>query len=136
MCWQRNLGSGISEFKLKLTLDFEKTSLLNKYGVRGVIDTFSPLFEGRFNLTGKAQYQKFDNLEGLVDKHFLLNSQFDYICRETLLFDSYVNSFSGELKSVDIRLQPSLMLSNLVSKNTFLYCDDSVSVLRKYAQWG
>jgi hypothetical protein len=52
--------------------------------------------------------------------------------KSSLLFDSYVNSFGGEFASVDTRVEPLWTLSRQCSPSARLFCDDSVSFLRKH----
>lgn len=52
----------------------------------------------------------------------------------SLLFDSYVNSFGGSFESVDIRLQPSIVLRVQCSSNSSFYCNDSVSFLNQWSK--
>lgn len=102
---------------------------------------------------------KFMSVSSLVNRHFIEHSLPNHASRVTmeralsilgghpavivetgssawgtnssLLFDSYVNSFGGEFSSVDIRLQPMLMLRNKCSPKSKFYCNDSVDFLKK-----
>lgn len=102
---------------------------------------------------------KFNSVSSLVNGHFIEHSLPNHASRVTmeralsilggnpavivetgssawgtnssLLFDSYVNSFGGEFSSVDIRLQPMLMLSKKCTPQSQFYCNDSVDFLKK-----
>lgn len=97
----------------------------------------------------------------LLSKHFEEIANLDHPCRLTLgealkklnkkpavivetgssawgtnssvLFDSYVNSFGGSFETVDLRIQPLVNLKTKCSPHTLLYCDDSVSFLKKWS---
>ena len=52
----------------------------------------------------------------------------------TRLFSDYVDTFGGELWSVDIRLKPLVDLRGAVSRRTLLTCGDSVRFLRRWVR--
>jgi len=130
----------------------------------GVLDLGEKLVKGKLSASGKKNREKEANLQTLLDRHFLAISQPQHPCRETLsmalsllgelpaliietgssawgtnstmLFDSYCNSFGGLCRSVDIRLEPLLMLKPLATSHTTLYCNDSVSFLNELSVEG
>lgn len=123
----------------------------------GLIDAVARIRRGRISTQGKGQRVKNTDVAALTANHFNSHSDANHPCRltltaalellgnhpaiivetgssawgtnSTLLFDSYCNSFGGACYSVDIRMDPMLHLRPLVSDNTKLYCDDSVSFL-------
>tara|TARA_B100001057_G_scaffold61067_1_gene54369 strand:- start:3040 stop:3780 length:741 start_codon:yes stop_codon:yes gene_type:complete len=104
---------------------------------------------------GKIERKKFLNLSEVFFNHFIedhpcRDSMFDTLkifnqkeiniietgssawgMNSTSLFDSYVNSFGGNVYSVDIRAKPMLDLEKKLTKNTQLFCMDSVKFLEK-----
>lgn len=130
----------------------------------GALDLGEKIVRGKLSASGLKNREKETNLQTLLDRHFLAISQPHHPCRETLstalsllgerpaliietgssawgtnstmLFDSYCNSFGGECRSVDIRLEPLLTLQPLATSHTKLYCDDSVSFLNKLSLEG
>ena len=130
-------------------------SLIYKLKMRRY-DFLSPFLCGKF-INGKASRTKYRSLDDLVDDHF--SDMEDHPCRNTLhhalsllglqsalivetgssawganstvLFDSYVSSFGGDLKSVDIRATPMFTLQKKCSTQTQLFCDDSVRFLQR-----
>lgn len=116
------------------------------------------LMKNRIGVRGTALREKFSSVDALVDNHFLTYSDETHPCRDSLkmtldllggqaariietgssawgvnssmLFDSYVNSFGGELHSVDIRLKPMINLVGSCTQNSYFYCDDSISFLK------
>ena len=123
------------------------------------IESLSTFYRGKGGIQGIAARQKFDSVEAVVANHFSSYSTQDHINRKslamaleylgekpsviietgsaawgtnsTLLFDSYVNSFGGEFASVDIRLGPMWSTWSKVTNSTAMYCDDSISFLKK-----
>jgi hypothetical protein len=130
----------------------------------GALALGEKIVRGRLSASGLKNCEKETNLQTLLDRHFLAICQPQHPCRETLstalsllgerpaliietgssawgtnstmLFDSYCNSFGGECRSVDIRLEPLLTLQPLATSHTKLYCDDSVSFLNKLSLEG
>ena len=130
---------------------------MNNY-LRKLIDPLSPFFRGRISRGGLVPRVKHKSLDNLIDIHFSQYSESNHPCRFTLttaleilknkpsviletgssawgtnsslLFDSYVNSFGGKFKSVDIRLEPMLTLRSICSTNSEFYYNDSVDLLR------
>jgi hypothetical protein len=128
------------------------------------LDCFSSLFCGHYSTYGRTKRETYSSLEVLVDNHFALTDQSNHICRSTLydalsglsgkpasiletgssawganssmLFDSYVNSFSGNLSSVDIRLEPSITLARRCSVHSEFFCDESINFLKRMAKSG
>lgn len=126
--------------------------------MENVIEATKFYYQGK-RKRGWQEREKFISVNDLVNFHFKKFSSTDHPCRETmlmalehlngspavivetgssawgtnssLLFDSYVNSFGGTFKSVDIRVKPMLTLSLKCSKKAFFYCDDSISFLKK-----
>lgn len=136
---------------------------LLKQNHRWVTKIFPKLGVGTWQLTGKAKYRKsYKDIDELIDHHFTKYSPPDHVCRPTmqaalrllgerpaciletgssawgtnssLLFSAYVDSFGGTFETVDIRVRPSIELEQLCSSNTTLYCDDSISFLKKWSQ--
>ena len=116
---------------------------------------------GDWSIRGSKKISnEFTNVDSLIESHFQKNSSPNHICRPTLnkalemlgtkpsvivetgssawgsnsslLFDSYVQNFGGKFESVDIRIEPSITLSEKVSNRTILHCDDSVNFLSKW----
>lgn len=131
-----------------------KKTFFEKRNIRRIIDKFSFLAKGRVQFRGKEKRPKYSTVSEIISNHFgfftvedhpnketmalalkLLNNKEAVIVEtgssawgtnSTLLFDSYVNSFGGNLNSVDLRLQPSISLREKCSNHTILHCDDSV----------
>jgi len=110
--------------------------------------------------TNKSTVQ-FVDVTQLIKFHFEEKSSPNHICRSTLhealsrlsekpalivetgssawgtnsslLFDGYVRSFGGSFETVDLRVEPLLMLQNQCSSNTQLHCGDSVSFLKEWS---
>ncbi len=122
------------------------------------LESLVPFFKGKGGVVGGAHRKAYTSVPHLVYEHFtehstpnhanktslsealsLLRESPAYIVetgsaawgtKSTLLFDSYVNSFGGQLDSVDIRLEPAYSLSQQCSPKTRLFCDDSVNFLK------
>lgn len=130
----------------------------------GALNLGEKIVKGRLSASGLKSREKEANLQTLLERHFLAIAQPQHPCRETLsmalsllgeqpalivetgssawgtnstmLFDSYCNSFGGQCRSVDIRLEPLLMLQTLTTSRTTLYCNDSVSFLNELSVEG
>jgi hypothetical protein len=128
---------------------------------RRVLDGLSPIYKGKKSLQGTAARERFDSLQHLIDDHFYKYSDLNHPCRRTLtialerlggkpaviietgssawgtksslLFDSYVNSFGGFFRSVDLRAEPMFTMRSLCTDKSEFSCDDSVSFLKKVA---
>lgn len=140
-------------------------SITNKaLGFLGLLRVIAPLARGRFTASGDHKREIYSNVDDLVAAHFETFSDRAHPCRSTLaralqllnqqpalivetgssawgtnstmLFDSYCNSFGGSCDTVDIRLEPMLKLKESISSNTHMYCDDSVSFIKKLAADG
>ncbi len=126
------------------------------------IDRLSPLLAKTGGVVGTAVRPKFNSVQSVVEAHFRDYSDPDHPCRKTLslaleilagkpakiletgssawgtnsslLFDSYVNSFGGHFSTVDIRITPTIALRRRCTANTSLFCDDSVSFLRRHTR--
>ena len=114
----------------------------------------SKIYKNKIKI-GKNERKKFLNLGEVFSNHFVEDhpckkSMFDVLkifnqkqinivetgssawgMNSTSLFDSYVNSFGGNVYSVDIRAKPMLDLEKKLTKNTQLFCMDSVKFLEK-----
>lgn len=125
----------------------------------GVVDAAARFGRGHLKAQGLAIRPASKNSRQLIETHFSTYSDQHHPCRSTLtlalealkqvpativetgssawgtnstlLFDAYCSSFGGQCHSVDIRLDPMLQLHKLASNSTTLYCNDSVSFLRK-----
>lgn len=123
----------------------------------GIIDAAARLLRGRLKVQGSGTRAKWHETASLVQNHFVSYSDLNHPCRSTLslaidtlgqrpavivetgssawgtnstlLFDAYCNSFGGHCYTVDIRLDPLIELRKLVTNNSSLYCNDSVSFL-------
>jgi hypothetical protein len=138
------------------------SSTILKLNHRWITKIFPKIGVGTWTLTGKANVcNAHKNIEDLINYHFTKYAPSDHVCRPTmqaalrllqgrpaciletgssawgtnssLLFSAYVDSFGGTFETVDIRVRPSVELERLCSKNTILYCDDSISFLRKWS---
>jgi hypothetical protein len=126
------------------------------------LELVAPVLRGGVGRRGAHDREKYDSLDQLIDDHFRIYSQADHPCRHTitsalqrlgcrpafivetgssawgtnssLLFDSYVNSFGGAFRSVDIRAQPMVDLRSRCTPNSTFYCDDSISFLKKISE--
>lgn len=122
------------------------------------LESLIPFFKGKPGISGSAIREPHVSLSQLIHGHFaehaapdhankaslsnalaLLGERPAYIvetgsaawgAKSTLLFDSYVNSFGGQLDSVDIRLEPAYTLSRQCSSKTKVFCDDSLNFLK------
>jgi hypothetical protein len=123
------------------------------------LEALAPFFRGKEGVRGTSSREKFQTAAVLISNHFEQIASTNHPCRvtmelalemlkgkpskiietgsaawgtkSTLLFDSYVNSFGGSLKTVDIRVEPLYTLSRICSGATTVYCDDSVNFLQK-----
>lgn len=131
------------------------------YSIKNIfIESLSPFYKGKSSFKGTLIREKIQSLDKLVEEHFVLNSETNHPCRNTLemalsllekkpaiivetgssawgtnsslLFDAYVNSFGGSFTSVDLRSSPMFNLKSKCSKNSSFFCNDSISFLRKY----
>ena len=123
------------------------------------------LFLNRRNgAEGFSTREKFSSLDVLLEDHFNNYTDSKHPCRDSLsrclrmlgnqpaqiietgtsawganssvLFDSYVNSFGGNLFTVDIRMNPMTNLLGVCTDRSKFYCEDSVSFLKKFPDRG
>jgi len=123
---------------------------------------FEFVFYQKSGVTGCASRKTFLSTDSLINHHFSQYSSHNHPCKDSLsialnelqgnpaqivetgssawgvnsslLFDSYVNSFGGNLYSVDIRSKPMLGLIWSATKNSIFYCNDSVNFLKKFSK--
>lgn len=136
------------------------SSIIYKLSRRlGLVNALARAQRGRISQMGCGNRTKAVDLNSMIADHFATYSDSKHPCRgtltmalellsnrsavivetgssawgtnSTLLLDAYCNSFGGSCHSVDIRVDPLLKLRSQVSSRTKLYCDDSVSFLKK-----
>ena len=124
------------------------------FDTRKKFDLLTPFLKGH-SISGRARRAKKTSLDDIINEHFLkipnhpcketlslalecLNQKPAHIietgssawgANSTMLFDSYVNSFGGQLSSVDIRATPMIDLSFKCTDKTKLHCSDSIAFL-------
>jgi len=128
---------------------------------RLILERLSPYYKGKSK--GGCKFRnKFSTVLDLVDEHFESNGIVSHPCRKTLtialsmlksepakiletgssawgtnssvLFDSYVNSFGGNLYTCDIRVEPMFTLSKLCSSKSIFYCQNSIIFLKQFLE--
>lgn len=129
-----------------------------------IIDSASDKWWGRLTTSGTATREIMTDTKSIVKNHFENFSSLNHPCRETLssglsllekksaliietgtaaygsnstiLFDSYVSSFGGEVITVDNRITPLMKIKDYCSNKTTFYLNDSVNFINQISEKG
>jgi len=129
-----------------------------------ILDSASEKWWGKLSIKGTSTRDKFLDLHSVVDAHFEKYSTPTHPCRETIkqalellkgqsaviletgtaaygtqstiLFDSYVSSFGGEVLTVDNRISPLVKIKDFCSERTKFHCDNSVKFIKSLCETG
>lgn len=129
-----------------------------------ILDSASDKWWGKLSIRGASTRETFLNLNSVIETHFQKYSTPTHPCRETIgcalellngrsaviletgtaaygtrstiLFDSYVSSFGGEVLTVDNRITPLVKTRDYCSDRTKFHCDDSVKFIKSLCETG